>query len=69
MLCYRDRSYCNAEHCQKYKHCKNAYPYAVKEKSQHPDSFVRTLDICVTDMHKRCDDYKAEPQAETWVPM
>ena len=69
MLCYRDRSYCNAEHCMKYERCKNAFPYAVKEQSQHPDAFVRTLGISVTDMAKRCDEYKAVPQAKTWTPM
>ena len=34
MECYRDRTYCGNDSCEKYDSCKDAFPYAVKEAEE-----------------------------------
>lgn len=58
MICYQDKCWCDAKHCEKYEKCKKALPYAIKEQGkevQHLDDF---LPYAVRDMSFVCKEYE-----------
>lgn len=57
MIVYRDRCYCMAEHCKRYKKCKDSYYSAVKEQANCPNITSRMLPIDTCDMSKTCDNF------------
>ena len=58
MICYQDRCFCIAEHCIKYKTCKDTYRWAKKDQQRNPDVTKRMLPFDVCDMSKRCKEYE-----------
>lgn len=58
MICYRDRTWCDAEKCTYYQTCKDAFPYA-KRKQQKEEGCQR-LPYSVRDMSGECDFYEVE---------
>ena len=58
MMCYRDRSFCNAP-CKKQGGCSLSYEYVVVEKSKTTDTFIKdTLPVCTCDYSVVCGDFE-----------
>ena len=56
MICYKDRTWCNAQECFYYTVCKEAFPYAKKE--QIKEEHCERLPYAVRDMSDDCNDYE-----------
>lgn len=69
MICYMDTTWCSCEHCQHYQTCEKAQPYAMRKQAKECPDVRDRIPYAVRDMSDVCGKYKAEPQAETWVPM
>ena len=60
MICYMDRTWCDAEKCTYYQTCREAFPYA-KRKQQKQEGCQR-LPYAVRDMSDDCNDYEVEDE-------
>jgi len=64
MMCYRDRTYCDAR-CGSQYHCTKSLRSAMIEKAQSKDAFVRdTLPIASRDFSTTCNEYKFNGSGE-----
>ena len=65
MLCYQDRTFCNAEHCERYeKECKNSFAAAKRMRDASPDPLDKELGIAVRDMSGVCRWFKEKKVKE-----
>ena len=55
MICYKDKTWCNAHKCTYYTVCKKALPYA--KKMQQKQEGCQWLPYAVRDMSDGCNDY------------
>ena len=62
MICYKDKTWCNAHKCTYYTVCKEALPYA--KKMQQKQEGCQWLPYAVRDMSDDCNDYEVEGQNE-----
>ena len=58
MICYKDRTWCDAKECKKYRYCTNAFPYAKNE--QIKEEHCQRLPYAVRDMSDECNDYEVQ---------
>lgn len=58
MICYEDKTWCNAHKCTYYTVCKEALPYA--KKIQQKQEGCQWLPYAVRDMSDDCNDYEVE---------
>ena len=58
MICYKDKTWCNAHKCTYYTVCKEALPYA--KKIQQKQEGCQLLPYAVRDMSDDCNDYEVE---------
>ena len=58
MICYEDKTWCNAHKCTYYQTCREAFPYA-KRKQQKQEGCQR-LPYAVRDMSDECNDYEVK---------
>ena len=56
MICYMDRTWCDAEKCTYYQTCKDAVPYA--KRKQQKQEHCQRLPYAVRDMSDDCNDYE-----------
>lgn len=62
MICYRDRTYCGNESCDKYDSCKDAFPYAVKEAEGYGlDTKHLSFSVCMT---RECSEYSCNKEVK-----
>ena len=58
MICYMDKTWCNAKSCAKYNDCQKALPYAIrKQEKEEPDALER-IPYAVRDMSAVCKEYE-----------
>ena len=56
MICYKDKCWCEAKTCKKYRYCEDAFPYAKKE--QQKQEHCQRLPYAVRDMSDECNQYE-----------
>lgn len=56
MICYKDKCWCEAKTCKKYRYCDDAFPYAKKE--QQKQEHCQRLPYAVRDMSDVCGEYE-----------
>lgn len=57
MMCYKDRTYCNAP-CQHQGTCPRSEVLAMAEMQASPDPFIRdTMPLATADFSGQCDDF------------
>lgn len=59
MMCYRDRSFCDAPCKKRDGRCWSSYEHAVIQKSKSKDTFIReTMPICTCDYSDVCGGFE-----------
>ena len=61
MMCYMDKTWCNAASCKRYHSCAKALPYAMCQQiKEYPASVGFRLPYAVRDKSRVCEEYEGK---------
>ena len=56
MICYMDKTWCDAQQGEKYPKCKKALPYAIKKQSKEVETIEEHIPYAIRDMSLVCPE-------------
>ena len=60
MICYMDKTWCDAKQCKRYHSCGDALPYAMRQQAKEVPDVCDRIPYAVRDMSSVCEDFEVQ---------